>query len=142
MSFKNNALTEGMSSLRLHCVQSFGDSEVHDLDHASAHAHRRQEEVLRLDVAMNDPGLVRFGEAHASLDRVVDGAIHRQATLALDQRIQIDPLQVLHHEIRCPVGKKADVHHPNHVIAAQRRSRAGFVDEPRDDRFVVSPFAA
>src|SRR5262249_41077098 len=55
-------------------VRELGQTEVEDLDPPVS----RDEQVLGLQIAMDDPLLVRGGEALRDLDRVVDGRPRRE----------------------------------------------------------------
>ena len=59
--------------------KELGDAEVEDLDVPVL----RDEDVLGLDVAVDDPLLVRRGKAVSDLDGVVDGLLRRQGSAEL-----------------------------------------------------------
>jgi hypothetical protein len=53
----------------------------------------------------------------------------RPRDLLLDQRIEIDALEVLHHEVRTARLQLPDVHHPNDVVAPKGGRRTRLVQE-------------
>src|SRR5512143_4367018 len=56
-----------------------------------------QQDVLRLDVAMDDPGCVRVVERRRHLSREIDRSIERNLLLALDHMPQRFSFDVRHH---------------------------------------------
>ena len=68
------------------------DAEVRDLDHAL----RVDDDVVRLDVAVDDPVAVRVAERSEDLARVRDGDRHRARATLADQLLERAPLDVLH----------------------------------------------
>ena len=57
-----------------------------------------EQQVAGLDIAMDDPFGVGEGDAAGRLNRVVEGLSQRQPAPLFDQRRQIGPFDVLHHE--------------------------------------------
>src|SRR5437867_2097537 len=96
-------LPDGRSLLRqpfsLRRVREPGDPEVHDLEEPA----RLHHDVLRLDVAMDYPLLVRHFERAAQLlaDRERDR--DRQSAATRDELVERRPLDVLHGEVVHPV---------------------------------------
>ena len=79
---------------------------------------RRDEEVVRLDVTMNDAGRVGFGKRLAGLQDAIDRALDRQRPSRDQHPAQIRAGQVLHHHVRRTVGQRLDVIHVNDVLGA------------------------
>ncbi|MFN7915380.1 MAG: hypothetical protein U0Q55_08565 [Vicinamibacterales bacterium] len=101
-----------------------GDPEVQDL-HRTVRVHH---DVQRLDVAVDDPGLVRVGEAAADLfdDAQLPPDGERRVLLdGLGQRLARD---VLHDDVR-PVLVIADVEDRDDVRVAQLAGRPGLALE-------------
>ena len=95
-----------------------GEAEVEDLDAAVA----RDEDVVRLQVAVDDALLVRGGQAPGDLAGVVDGLPMRQRRGA-DARAQRIALEQLGDDVgRAVVG--ADVVHAEDVGVIERADRA------------------
>ena len=98
----------------------------------------RDEEVRRLDVAMDDAERVRLGDALARLQHQIDdGLRHLRAVVAQDL-VEVVALEVLHHHERRAVGHRADVHHARDVLAAQPDRRLRLAQEARDRRLPLS----
>src|SRR5262249_28070883 len=83
----------------------------------------------RLEIAMNDPALVRPGERIGDLDRVVDGAAHVEPT-ASDDVLQESALDVLHRDEVEPL-ERADLVDRDDVRMIQRGRSARFPGQPR-----------
>src|SRR5262249_47209227 len=62
-----------------------------------------EEDVLRLDVAMNEPMLVGEREAVGDRERELDGAADRQAAGAHDQLLQVLAVDVLEDDVLAPL---------------------------------------
>ncbi len=111
-----------MPSLK-YCVlrgprREHGEPEVEDLDHALL----RQEDVLRLEVAVHDAALVCGREASRDLESVLDGLTgrNRRRGQAAAQRFAF---QKLHHGVDRSVVL-ADVVNPQDVRVGQRSDGA------------------
>ena len=57
------------------------------------------EHVVRLDVAVDDPVLVREAQRGEDLARVVDRRLHRRGAAAQDQLLQRAAVEVLHRDV-------------------------------------------
>ncbi len=107
-------------------------AEVEDLDLPIAREHQ----VRGLDVAVDDPGAMGFGQSLCHLDgnveRVIDGKW--SAPDALRQRLAF---VVGHDEIELPVVGFADVVDGADIRMVQGRGRLGFLDESLFRRLVA-----
>ena len=113
------------------------DAEVEDLEQARAVGALGDEEVRRLDVAVNDAERVRLGDALARLQhRDRRPPRHLRAVVAEDL-VEVVALQVLHHHERHAVGQRAHVHHARDVLAAQPDGGLRLAKEPRDRRLAL-----
>ena len=77
-----------------------GDPEVHDLDAAVG----RDDDVVRLDVAVDDGVAVRELEGGEDLSRVVDGDPDRRCASGDEQLLERLALEVLHRDVVRPVA--------------------------------------
>ena len=71
-----------------------GDAEVHQLHAALARDHH----VGRLDVAVDDPAVVHVVEGASDLHRDDRGDVVGQPPALLQKVVEIDTLDVLHHD--------------------------------------------
>ena len=85
-----------------------GDPEVDELEHGFA-AREGDEDVLRLEVAMDDAERVRRLEGLEDLDGVLASDRHRELSLPLDDARERLALEELHHDVRVTVGGAIDV---------------------------------
>src|SRR4029079_1806757 len=80
---------------QVHVPHALGDAEVDDLGVAFA----INQNVLRLDVAMNQPALVRVVERRSDLADDEDSTVDRKRTLPADQFLQARTADVLHDDV-------------------------------------------
>jgi len=104
-----------------------GEPEVDDLHDHPAAGLLRQEQVRRLDVAVEQAGVVRFGERAARLHQHVDHARRRLRPVCAHELREIDALEQLHHEEERSVVGDAVIVELDRVARAQRRERLLFV---------------
>jgi hypothetical protein len=109
--------------------QPLRHAEVEDLQGRGSPGSFDHEQVLGLDVAMNDMGVVRLGERLAELQREIDRELHRQRTLTADDALEVRALQALEHHVRRSRWQAPAIEDLRHVLAAQGRRRARFVEE-------------
>ena len=112
------------------------DPEVEELDARRPVRAAREKQIRWLDVAVHDAGAVRFVEALARLDCVLDGARDGRRPQAGEQRREVLPLEVLHHHVGRARVELADVGDANHVLAAQARRGARLAQKTSDERVV------
>ena len=93
----------------------------------------REEQIRRLEIAMDDAERVRVREPLERLQRVVDGVADRQLMLEPQELLEIAPVEPLHHHVRQAVDEHADVHHARDVRAVDARRGARLGEEPLDD---------
>ena len=119
-----------------------GDAEIEELDEVLVAAARRQDDVVGLEIAVDDAGLVRRGERIRDLERDRQRPLGRQRRLGPDHLRQGDPRQVLHDEVDEPIAAaRAGLDHAvvddvDDVRVADRVDRLGLGEEPGDDVLV------
>jgi hypothetical protein len=117
-------------------LRDLRDAEVEHLDRGRPVGAVGEKEIRGLEVAMNDAERVRLGERLArlehELERLVDGE-----RAALRERVrEVEPLEVLHHDVRRTVGQRPHVAHLRDVLALDARCGARFAHEARG-RFLL-----
>jgi hypothetical protein len=110
------------------------DAEVEDLEQHRTVGLPRDEEVRRLDVAMNDADRVRLCDALARLEHQVDDDRGRLWPVVPEDLVEVVTLQILHHHERRAVGHGPDVDHARDVLVLQLDRRLRLAQEPRDGR--------
>ena len=100
------------------------EAEVQDLHHAAV----SEEDVRRLDVAVDDTGRVRVLEAAGDLPGDVERGAERQRT-ARDASLQGLALVAGHHQVRQAVRRLANLVDGADVLVFERRSGAGLLEE-------------
>ena len=95
-------------------VRDFGDAEVDDLHEIGPVAAARDHDVVGLEIAMDDPHVVRDGKCVGCLTNNVGDACGCERPLLLDQFGQRRPVDELHREIDDAVGL-TEVVHISHV---------------------------
>ena len=101
-----------------------GEPEVADLDPAVV----REQHVLGLQVAVDDPRLVRGDESREHRLEDVHRLVGGEAPVLAEQVAERDALQVLHDEVGEAVVL-ALVEHVDHVRVGEARGAAGLLDE-------------
>ena len=111
-------------------AHGLGDPEIDDLRHHPL-AFAAEENVLRLQIAVNQPLLVdqRHRRTHVTQD--ASRLSQREATLLIQPPPQRLPMQELHHQVGT-VGIGAEVEHLNHVRASEPRQRLRLAQEARE----------
>ncbi len=74
------------------------DPEVEELHEVLFLAHAGDKEVGRLDVAVDDPELVRFVQRATRLEREVNRAPCGERAVPFNQRREVDPVEELHRD--------------------------------------------
>ncbi len=87
----------GQTGVMLVVARRLGQTEVENLDRRLL-ALSREHQVARLDVAMDEPLLVRVLEAQSRLIDEHASVGNRQRPLNLDHLREVEPLDVLHGE--------------------------------------------
>jgi hypothetical protein len=78
------------------------DAEVHDLRDFLSRARPRDEDVVRLEIAMNDSQLVRGAESVGDLSAISIAAIQPRGASRESSRDSGSPSTILHHEVDQP----------------------------------------
>ena len=107
------------------------DAEIDELDHDVAFDVADDHDVVGLDVAVDDTGRVRRGQAGEQLASDVDQRDDRQLHLVEDVGERAAFLQ-LHHHVRRAVVEHAHVVDLSDVGMAERSADARFAAEPRE----------
>jgi hypothetical protein len=97
-----------------------GDAEVHDLDAAFP----GEEHVGGLDVAVDDPDLVRVGQALQHGDHDADLALEAEGRGGPHHVEEVVPAEELHRDVGRPVGVVAEIEDGHHVGVHHARDRA------------------
>ncbi len=114
-----------------------GDAEVEHLDEVRAVGTLGEEQIARLEVAMDDAERVGLGERTARLRDVARRDGDRDRATRAQQLRQVATVEPLHHDERRAVVGAADVEHPAHVLVLELRRGARLAQEPLDgDRLV------
>ena len=117
-------------------LRELGDAEVEEL-HVIGSVVAHQEEVLGLEVAMHDAGLVGDGEARAGLPRDVETDLDGERGAALEQRVEGPPLEVLHQQVGLAIGQPARVDGVGDVRAVDLRRHRRLAEEALHDRRIL-----
>ena len=86
------------------------------------------EDVLRLQIAVGDPDIMRGGEPRQKLEGKLPGALDRQCPLSQDAR-EVGSLDVRHRDV-LDAGGVAHVVDPNDI---------GMGDLPREEKLLLEP---
>src|SRR5205814_543651 len=92
-----------------------------------------QEDVLRLDVAVDDAALVGGVQAAADLADDFDGRLQGQAPDLLQAVVEVHAVQKLHHDEGSAVIGAVKVHDPDDIGVLQRAGGGGFGLEALED---------
>ena len=106
-----------------------GDAEIEDLDRWQAPRARGEEEIGRLDVAVNDPSGVRLGEGLARLAHIRRRLLRREDAALIEHRLQVGSLEVLHDDEGRAGLEPPHVVHRRDMPAVQPRDRARLAEE-------------
>ena len=110
-------------------AEGLRDAEVEELDDLLV-VDAREEDVGRLEVAVDDAGAVGAPERPADLLGDLRRLAQRQAPLALEPVAEVLAAEQLHHEVG-EVAVDAVVEHLHDVRPAQARRRPGLPREAR-----------
>ena len=117
-----------------------GDAEVEDLDERRAVGPRGEEEVRRLEVAVDDAERVRLGDAPRTPGgRSSTASATASAPALRDEVAEVAALEVLHHHVGRAGLERADVDDAGDVLALELHGRARLAEEARDRLGVPSP---
>ena len=107
--------------------------EVHQLHHVGQTATLAEQDVFRLQIAMDDPLRMRFDERRRNLTRQVNDPALRQRLAQIQQRRQRPPVDVLHHDKRSTLFRLTNHVNGRDVRMADLGSGAGFSDKALHD---------
>ena len=111
-------------------VQVLDEPKVEDLDEVGLQVPLAQEEIRRLDVAMDEPQLVGLPQRATRLGQEMDHATRRLRPVDLDEFLQVEPLEVLHRIVEGAVGGPAVVVNHDGVRMSQAGGELRFPLEP------------
>ncbi len=114
-------------------VAVFGEAEIEDFDSVAAAPVRFEPDVVRLEVAMNDAGLVGFLHGGAHLFQDIDDPFDRKAGLLGEHFGQRAAVEVLHDQISDPPAAQrgeSEVRHIHDVGMAHPSGSLRFAPEP------------
>jgi hypothetical protein len=72
-------------------LHDLGESEVHHLDEVAARAQGLENDVLRLEIAVHDTDVMRFGERGERLTQDIEDTANGQRSLFVGDARQIAP---------------------------------------------------
>jgi hypothetical protein len=98
-------------------LQDLGDAKVEDLDERLPVFARRAEEVFWLQIPMNDPNGVRFGNGFTGLQDEVNGLSNFEPPFLPEPSSEIAPFQVLDHLVGDPIAQHRHVEDASHMLA-------------------------
>lgn len=95
------------------------EAEVEQLDDVGHAAAAREAHVRGLHVAVHDPEAVHLHERSADLPEDVDHARGGERPVLRHERVEVEPVHVLHDEVRRAVARLAAVEHGDRVRRLQ-----------------------
>ncbi len=104
-----------------------GEAEVRELDARDLPVPAFDEDVLRLDVAVDDARVVRVAERVEDLSGDVDDGARRELVRDALEARAVDALE---REVRLAVGQSAGLEEPDDARVRQARCERGFPAEP------------
>ena len=108
-----------------------GDTEVQHLDPDPLPCPARQEEIGRLDVAVDHARRVGLGQRLTRLQHVRHRLRHRERPPGAELVREIAPFEVLHQHVGLAVRRGAHVEHLDHVLAPEARGDPRLAHEAR-----------
>ena len=123
----------GEAGLRCGVVDGLHDAEVEQLDDVDLVGGAADEQVRRLDVAVEQPRVVGLGERRAGLDQQLDHAGGGLRAVARDQRLEVESVEQLHHVVEHAELGDAVVVDRDGVARPHRRQGLGLAAEPLVD---------
>ena len=109
--------------------ERLGEAEVEQLGHVEHAAAVGDEDVRRLDVAVDEAVRVGFGQRVADLPHEVQQASRRERAVALDELAEVVAGQELHHVVKRAVGGAAVVVDVDRVPVRELGGGADFAFE-------------
>ena len=118
-------------------VRCLGDAKVDDLRHRLP-IRVRDQNVSRLEVAVNDAPVVGVLNAVADLKKDTEPFLHRQLVV-IAVLVDRTTLNILHHEVGTAVRRGTRFVHPSDVGVVHERQCLSLGLEPQHDLFSVHP---
>ncbi len=114
------------------CVSAriFASPKSTHFDEVAARAHRLQDDVFRLEIAVDDVLVVRLGQRRQRLAQHVDDSPEGQRSVFVRGAREVAPAQELHHQVELAVGRVSEVDDAHGVRVIQLACGAGLRDEP------------
>ena len=106
-----------------------GDAEVHQLHHVATAGLLDQEDVVRLEVAVDDAAIVRRLQRAAALQQDGAGALKRHGPPRFQESLQRHAVQELHHEVVPAFVGDVEVEDLDDVVVADEVDRPRLVEE-------------
>ena len=119
-------------------LQELREPEVDHLHAVEPRPQGLEDDVVRLEVAVNDSEGVRLFQRRERLSQDVYDASQRQWPLLVGDPTEVAAAEVLHHDVRVPVRGSTEVEDGDRVGVAKPACRPGFVEEARRGQLVVS----
>jgi len=110
-------------------IAHVGQPEVDDLDPVDGAADSAEQDVRGLDVAMHEPDIVGVPEGVADVDQQARDALGIHRAGVLDQRLEIDAVEQLHHDVELAVVGDPKVVQADGVRGPELRGGAGLLGE-------------
>jgi len=115
-----------------HAASDFGDAEVEHFDKGVAANVLRNEQVSRLEIAVNNTERMSLADGFARFDDVPTSFLDRQRTTGFEHVVEVHSLEVLHHDVRDAIGHARDVVNLDGVRTFQARCSPRFTQETFD----------
>ena len=117
-------------------IGQLGDAEIDQLDEVGAAIPVDEEDIVRLEVAVDDSPLVRRLQRPAALQEDGSRPPERERHSGLHERLQRPAVQELHHEVMAPAVGDVEIEDVDDVVVADDVHGLRFVEEALDDPLV------
>jgi hypothetical protein len=119
-------------------IDGLRDPEVEHLHEGMSVGLARQEQVSRLEIAMDDLRGVRLRDRFARLHDPLRDLARGKRTACAELGREVAAFEVLHHHERRAVVEHSDVDHARHVLAVDLRGGSRFTREALDDLGMIA----
>jgi hypothetical protein len=109
-------------------IEQFGHAEVEDLDDRARGAFD-DEDVVRLEIAVDDAGVVGGVEGRGDLPHQFDGVVDADGAAGFHVTGELDAFEELHDQVEPAVGELAEVEHLDDVRIVDLVDGLGFGHE-------------